>query len=365
MKVLLSGGGTMGSVSPLVAIYEELKTRDQNLEVLWLGTKDGPEKEFIANYQISFKAIKGGKVRRYFSFWNILTPLEVLIGFFQAKKALKKFKPDVVLTAGSFVAVPVAYAARLLKIPVFIHQQDLEIGRANKLMARVATVITVSFKELLTFFEVKKAYHIDNPVRQEILNGSKARAIQFFKFDPAKKTILILGGGTGAQIINEAVLETLGKLTIDYQLIHLCGQNKKISGQLPDYYDRQTLKIIENNYREYEFLNQEIADAYALADLAVSRAGFSVLTELAVLGKPALVIPIPGHQEINAQFFAKFNAIKILKQENLTKDSFLQAISNLMSNPAELLTLSRNISQIIDKEAVKKYVDLIYAVIGK
>lgn len=354
----------MGSVSPLVAIYQELKIRDRNLEALWLGTKNGPEKEFIANYQIPYIAIKGDKIRRYLSFWNIITPIKVIWGFFQAKRVLKKFKPAAVLTAGSFVAVPVTYAAKQLKIPVFVHQQDLEIGLANKMMAPKATAITVTFSDTLGSFDIKKTFHIGNPVRREVFSGSKEKAAQIFKLNPNFKTILIMGGGTGAQVINQIILEIIGQLSENYQIIHLCGKGKTISQQLPDYYDRETLKRIEARYREYEFLNNEIFEAMALADLIVSRSGFSALSEFAVLGKAVLLIPIPGHQEINAQYFAKYNAVKILKQEKLNKEAFLQALEYLLQNPGELQTLSRNISQLIDKDAAKRYVELVYQILG-
>ncbi|MCX6745667.1 MAG: UDP-N-acetylglucosamine--N-acetylmuramyl-(pentapeptide) pyrophosphoryl-undecaprenol N-acetylglucosamine transferase [Candidatus Parcubacteria bacterium] len=365
MKVLFVGGGTMGSVSPLVGIYEELKEKDPDLKVLWLGTKSGPEREFLANYQIPFKIIISGKVRQYFSLANFFTPLWVVLGFIQALFILMTFRPKVILTAGSFVAVPVSYAAWFWGIPRFVHQQDIEIGKANKLMAKMATAITVTFGDSLSYFDIKKTFHIGNPVRKDIFSGNSQRGLEFFKLNPNLKTILIMGGGTGAQIINQMVLETISQLTANFQVIHLTGKGKGITQNFSDYFDRETNNRISERYRAYEFLNQELFDAYTLADLVVCRSGFSTLTELAVLAKPALVIPLPGHQELNAQYFAKYNAVKILNQENLNPQAFSEAILYLMNNPGELITLSRNISQLIDKEAGKRYVDLIYKVVGK
>ncbi|MFA5187930.1 MAG: undecaprenyldiphospho-muramoylpentapeptide beta-N-acetylglucosaminyltransferase [Patescibacteria group bacterium] len=365
MRIIFSGGGTMGSVAPLVGIYEELKQKDPSLEVLWLGTKTGPEKNFLVNYQIPFKPIISGKLRQYFSLANIFTPLLVFLGTVQAIFILRKFKPEVVVTAGSFISVPVFYAARILRIPRFVHQQDLEIGLANKIMAKKATAITVAFGDSLQYFDVKKTFHIGNPVRSEIFGGSRQKAMEFFKLNPNLKTILILGGGTGSQTINQMVLETIGNLSENFQVLHITGQGKGISQFFGDYYNHQTNNRLEERYRAYEFLNQEIFDAYAAADLVVSRAGFSTLTELSVLGKPALVIPLPGHQELNAQYFAKYNAVKVLNQNNLTPQTFSEAILYLINNPGELITLSRNISTLIDKDAGKRYVDLIYKVLGK
>jgi len=287
----------MGSVSPLAAIYEELKTRDANLEVLWLGTKNGPEKKFLAKYNIPFKIVTAAKLRRYLSGWNLLAPFSFWIGVIHAYFLLRKFKPDIVLTAGSFVAVPVIFSAWLLKIPRFVHQQDLASGLANKLMAKWATVITVTFKDSLGLFDPQKTQLTGNPVRQEVLLGSKDKALQFFQLNPNLPTILITGGGTGAQIINQVVFESLGQLIAKYQIIHLTGKGKSISQQLNDFYPREILKLIEERYRAYEFLNQENYDAMALADLVISRAGFATLTELAVLGKPAIIIPIPCQEQ--------------------------------------------------------------------
>jgi UDP-N-acetylglucosamine--N-acetylmuramyl-(pentapeptide) pyrophosphoryl-undecaprenol N-acetylglucosamine transferase len=365
MKILFSGGGTMGSVSPLVAIYEELKTRDANLEVLWLGTKKGPEKEFLAKYNIPFKIVTSAKLRRYFSGWNLLAPFSFIIGVIQAYFILRKFRPDAVLTAGSFVAVPIIFSARLLKITSFVHQQDLEIGLANKLMAKWATMVTVAFEESLANFKTKNIISIGNPVRQEVFSGNKAKALETFKLKADLPIILITGGGTGAQIINQVVFESLGQLIKKYQLIHLTGKDKGINQQLEDFYPREILKLIAERYRAYDFLSQGNYDAMSLADLVISRAGFSTLTELAVLGKPSIIIPIPGHQEINAQYFAKFNAIKILTQDKLNKENFISAIEYLMQNSGERDHLARNISQLMDGGASSRYVDLIFKYLKK
>lgn len=360
MKILFSGGGTMGSVSPLVAIYEELKTRESSLEVLWLGTKSGPEREFLAKYNINLKVICATKFRRYFSGWNIIAPFIFICGLVESFFILRKFKPDLVLTAGSFVAVPVVYSARFLKIPIFVHQQDLEIGLANKLMAKKASVITVTFPEQIKSFGEKNVYCTGNPVRAEIFSGSREKAIHLFQLNSSLPTILIIGGGTGAQLINEAVLESISRLAKNYQVIHLAGKGKTIGGLLLNYYNREQMKLITQRYREYGFLNKEIFDALAVADLVVSRAGFSALSEFAALGKPTILIPIPGHQEINAKYFAKNNAVKILSQAELNKDSLADAIEYLMNNQGDRLALGRNISLVMTINSAQKYADLIF-----
>jgi len=363
MKVVFASGGSGGPVTPLIAIYEELKNRDAQLEAIWIGTSTGPEKNMVEQFKIDFRVISSGKLRRYFSIMNFIDPFFVFLGFLQSIFILRKFKPDVVLTAGSFVAVPVAYAAKFLKIPIFVHQQDLQKGLANKLMSKKATVVTVSLRDSLGDFDVHKTYHVGNPVRKDIFTGSKEKAYKLFKLDPNLSTVLVLGGGQGAEIINQILLESVGKITENFQVLHLTGKGKGIKSQFADYYDRQTCKIIEARYHDFEFLHQEIFDAYAVADLVVSRSGFATISELAVLGKPAVLIPIPGHQELNAQFLGKYNAAKVIRQEKLNKETFTQVVVSLLGNPSDLQGLSRNISQVMDKDAAKKYVDLITKVL--
>jgi len=366
MKVIFVSGGSGGPTAPLLAIYEQLKERDTELQALWLGTRHGVEIKMIEPYQIPFKAIISGKWRRYFSLKNIFTPLLVFIGFIQSFFVLIKFKPEILLSAGSFVSVPVFYAAWLLRIPRVIHQQDLQIGLANKLTGKIADMVTVTFSDSIGSFDYKKTYHISNPVRQMIFQGSRDKAIQIFKLKPGQRTLLVMGGGQGAETINQVLLESIGKIVQNgYQIIHITGPGKKIKEHFVDYYPRRIIKMIEENYHAYEFLGQEIFDAYAIADLVVTRAGFSVLTELAVLAKPAILIPIPGHQDINAQYFAKYNAAKVIYQKDLNYEIFTQTVVTLMSNPADLQNLSRNISQMIEKEAAKRYVDLIYKFLNK
>jgi UDP-N-acetylglucosamine--N-acetylmuramyl-(pentapeptide) pyrophosphoryl-undecaprenol N-acetylglucosamine transferase len=364
MKVVFVGGGSGGPVAPLLAIYEQLKDAEPNLEAIWIGTAKGPEREMVNQYKIDFRIISGGKFRRYFSLQNFIDPFFTFVGFLQSIFILKKFKPDVVLSAGSFIAVPVVYAAWILKIPCFVHQQDLQKGLANSLMAKIATVITVAFADSVTNFDIKKTYHIGNPVRKSFFEGNKDRALKFFNLDANLKTILILGGGQGAEVINQTIMESLAELTKKYQIIHQTGVGKAIRDQIADYYDRQTQKQIESRYHDYEFFNEGMVDAYVISDLVVCRSGLGTLSEIAVLGKPALLIPIPGHQEQNAQYFLKFNAVKVLPQSELNKENLLKAIELLMSNPADLQGLARNIATLVNKDAAKSYVELIYKVIN-
>lgn len=347
MKVILSGGGTIGSVSPLLAVYEELKTRQDNVEVLWLGTRNGPEKKLVESYQIKFKAISAGKLRRYFSFQNFIDPFKIVIGFFQSFFLLKKMKPNVVLSAGGFVSVPTAFAAYLLKIPVMIHQQDIRLGLANKLMIPFAKIITVTFETSLKDFPSNKTTVIGNPVRKDVLSGSKEEAHKFFKLEEGLPVVLIMGGGTGAAYINNLVAKSIKELVSFCQIIHLTG------GKVEKVYS-------DPRYKAFDFLTSQMKNALAVSDLVVTRAGLSTLTELSALAKPSFIIPMPdSHQEENANEFFKNNAAAVASQKNLSPQNFVAAIKELLENTDDLNQYRRNMPNVIDTAAAAKIVDMI------
>jgi len=342
MKIIFSGGGTLGSVTPLIAVWQELKKTKPDCQVLWVGTKDGPEKEFINNYGFKFKAISSGKLRRYFSWQNLLDLFLVTVGFFQSLNIIFKFKPDVIVSAGGFVSVPVVWAGWLLKIPSLIHQQDVRPGLANKLMSARAGKITVTFEKSLQDFSKEKVVLTGNAVREEIFNGSKEKAIKFFNLEPNLPIVLIIGGGTGSLTINKLVWYSLSKLTESIQIIHLTGKGKSAQFDNP-------------RYHQYDFLTKEIKDALAASDLIISRASMSVLTEITARQKPAVLIPIPNsHQEDNAIEFAKNNAAIYLKQQDLTPQNFSDYIIDLINDSAARENLSRNIAKMMISDGRKK-----------
>lgn len=347
MKILLSGGGTGGSVSPLLAIVEQLRHKQPDVEFLWLATKHGPEEKLVTAYNIPIKKIFSGKFRRYFSLKNFLAPFLVIAGFFQSLAIIFKFKPQLVLAAGGFVAVPVVWAAWILKKPSLIHQQDVEAGLANKLMAPFAKVTTVTFEKSLADFSQKKTVLTGNPVRQDILAGNREQGFDFFKLDPNLPTILVIGGGTGSARLNDLIFNSLDSLVKFCQVIHITG-------------GRTTKLAQHSRYRSFDFLTDQMKHAYAVADLVISRAGMSVLTELAALRKPAVVIPIShSHQEANAIEFFKNNAIAMLAELDLTYEKFSAAIKEILFDQAELANLSRNMAKIMPGRATEKILDLI------
>lgn len=350
----------MGSVTPLLAVAEELKKRESGAEFLWIGTKNGPEKKVIELSGIKFMSVPAGKLRRYFSGWNILAPFSLAAGFFKSFWLILKFKPRMILSAGGFVAVPVIWAGWILRVPSLVHQEDLRPGLANKLTARFAKIITVTFSESLKYFP--RAVVTGNPVRPEIFSGSRERALQIFNLEKDLPTIFILGGGTGAMSLNKIVVAAARELVKFCQVIHMTGG--KIDESLR--VNIENIKRETARYHSMEFLGKDLPDVFAAADLVISRAGMGTLTELALLGKPTVLIPISGsHQEDNAYYFKKQNAVVFWDERNITSENFSAAISELLNNKVELENLGRNIKEIMPADAAQKIVDEILKMVNR
>ncbi len=373
-RILLTGGGTGGSVSPLLAIAEELKNTpivkggEGGYKFLWLGTKNGPEKEMVESQEITFKAVSSGKLRRYFSSKNFTDLFLIIIGFVQSFFIILKWKPDLVISAGSFVSVPVVWAAWILRIPILVHQQDARPGLANKLMAPFAKVITAAFEKSLSDYG-KKAALTGNPARHSLeIKNQKSKIKNIFNFNEELPTVLVIGGGTGAMAINELVWKSIDELTKLCQIIHITGKGK--NPPYPPYQGGVVGKtplikgdrgIIKNKYQSFEFFNAEqMAEAYNAADIVVSRAGMGVLTELSYLGKPAILIPIPNsHQEENAEIFKQAQAAIAFEQKNLTPEILVDNIKKLLNDEILRNKLSDNIKNVIKRGASEKIAGII------
>jgi len=335
MKVILTGGGTGGSVTPLLAVANKIKEKQTKTEFLWIGTKHGPAGELVKANNIQFKAIFSGKLRRYFDWQNFTDPFLILIGFVQSLIIISRFKPAVIVSAGSFVSVPVIWAGWILRVPGLIHQMDLRPGLANKLMARFASRVTVTFEESVSDFQVSQAVWTGNPIRPEIFAGSKDGARKIFNLEHYLPTVLVIGGGTGALRINEIIAQALPGLVKFCQIIHITGK------------DRRVTKAEPARYHCYEFLTADLKDALAAADLVVSRCGIGALTELSALNKPAILIPMPdSHQELNGQYFEEKKAGIVLDQKQLTPEHLVGYIKYLLTNRGVLNKLGQNIGKI-------------------
>lgn len=339
MRILFAGGGTLGSVTPLLALIPTLL--DHKHEILFVGTARGPEGAMIRARNIPFRHIVAPKLRRYISWRYILIPFELCIGIVQSARCLWRWKPDVIVTAGGYVAVPLGWIGWVLRIPLVVHQQDVRPGIANIYLQKMASVITVVFKESLVFFQRSKTQWVGNPVRD--MNPTT----HVFRLDANVPTVLIMGGGTGAQAINDYVSEDLCSFA---NVIHITGRGK--SGP----------RITNPRYHELAFADEEMNEAYHCADVVVSRAGLGVITELAALGKPAILIPMPDtHQEENAKLIQRYNACVVCDQKLLNSRTFIAAVFELVRAPRRREVLSRNIKTLMPPHAIERMVAIIEA----
>jgi len=370
VKIFLTGGGTGGSVSPLLAISDGLTPQpplpagrggdrsDVSYDFLWVGSRQGPERGMVEKAGIKFKPISGGKLRRYFSWRNFIDPVFIVAGFFQSFFIILKSRPSLVISAGSFISVPVVWAAWICRVPILIHQQDARAGLANKLMAPFAKVVTVTFKKSLKDYG-GKAVWAGNPVRLSIVDCRLSIEELEKRFNTKKDlpVVLVIGGGTGAMAINRLVEQSLGDLVKICQIIHITGKNKKE----PVSEARESSSF----YQSFEFLEtSRVAEAYGLADLVVSRCGMGVLTELSYLGKPSILIPIPNsHQEENAQIFKDQEAAVVLNQNELTPKKFISNLKRLLDDNVLRSKLRNNISGVIKRGANERMIKIIERII--
>ncbi|MCK4539590.1 undecaprenyldiphospho-muramoylpentapeptide beta-N-acetylglucosaminyltransferase [Candidatus Parcubacteria bacterium] len=350
VKIILSGGGTGGSVTPLLAMVDLLKRgkfeRHTEIEFLWIGTKDGQERQLVNSSGIRFMSIPAGKLRRYLSLQNFLDFFQIYLGFWQSCYIILKEKPNLIISAGSFVSVPLAWAAWFLRVPVLIHQLDARPGLANKLMAPFAKTISVIFKKSLADFG-KKAVLTGNLIRKEFIENkiSKREAAQKIGMRTDKPILLVIGGGTGAGAINDFILENISSLTKFCQILHITGKGKS---------NKKMEEIMEKNsgYKFFEFLDAfGLIKAFAAADIIISRAGMGTLTELSYIAKPAIIIPMPNsHQEENAEIFSKEEAAVVLNQKELDGEVLLNNIKKILKDEELRNKLKNNIKKIINTE---------------
>jgi UDP-N-acetylglucosamine--N-acetylmuramyl-(pentapeptide) pyrophosphoryl-undecaprenol N-acetylglucosamine transferase len=321
-RIVLTGGGTAGHVTPCIALFPELKK--EGYDIQYIGSYNGIERKLIEEYKIPYYGISSGKLRRYFDPKNFSDPFKVVKGYFEARKLLKDLKPDIVFSKGGFVSVPVVLAAKKHKIPVIIHESDMTPGLANKLAIPSATKVCANFPETIKFLPEGKAVLTGTPIRKELFSGNKIKGLDFCGFTANKPVILIIGGSTGSRAINDVIRGMLPTLLRDYQVIHLCGK-----GNLDERFNDT------EGYVQYEYIKAELSDLFAAADLVVSRAGANAICELLALRKPNILIPLSaaasrGDQILNAESFERQGYSYVLKEEELSISRLLEAIRAVM-----------------------------------
>ena len=349
MKILFSGGGTLGSVTPLLAIIDRIRSYHPKDEIFWVTTKGGIEKDFLDKYKIKKYALDAAKLRRYFSKDNFKDIFKFIKSFFKAYKILKKINPDIIVSAGAYVSVPLVVIGKLMSKKVLIHQQDIKVGLANKIMSKFADKITLSFWESGGRLNQDKIYLTGNPsrfTRKQIEDLDRVKLLKKYNFKEKKPLLLILGGSSGSEELNKVIYQSINRLTNKYQVVHVTGINKNKKLKKEDYY-------------QYDFLDKELLDFMFLADMVVSRAGFATLTELSYLSKCAIIVPLKGHQEINAGYFYKEKAVELCDSKHL-----IFTISKISKNKSKKDSLIEHMDHIMPKNAVKKITDHIYG-LGK
>ena len=319
-KIILTGGGSAGHVTPNLALLPQLLA--EGIEVHYIGTADGIERTILSERKdVAYHIISSGKLRRYFSWKNFTDPFRVMRGLFQARRVMREVKPAAVFSKGGFVSVPVVIAAHGKHIPVVTHESDYTPGLANKINAKFADKICVTFEDTLAHVGAK-GVHTGTPIRPELYQGDKERGLAFLGFNDKKPVLLIMGGSLGASVVNDAVRAALPKLLISYDIVHLCGKGKVEE------------RLNQPGYRQFEYVNEALPDVLAATDVVVSRAGANAVFEFLALSKPALLIPLPrsasrGDQILNAGYFARKGFAMVLEQESLTPETLLDAVNDL------------------------------------
>jgi len=341
-RIVLTGGGTAGHVTPCIALLPELK--NEGYDIQYIGSYNGIERKLIEENGIPYHGISSGKLRRYFDPKNFSDPFKVMKGYFEARKLIKSLKPDIVFSKGGFVSVPVVLAAKKYKVPVIIHESDMTPGLANRIAIPAAKRVCANFPETVKYLPEGKAVLTGTPIRKELFSGNKIRGLDFCGFTANKPVVLIIGGSTGSRAINESIRGILPNLLKSFQVIHLCGK-----GNISEHLTGTA------GYVQYEYINEELRDLFAAADLIISRAGANVICELLALRKPNILIPLPqgasrGDQILNAESFERQGYSFVLKEENLSPTSLLNAVNDVMDRKRDYIN-AMNQSKLNDSIA--------------
>lgn len=336
-RIVLTGGGTAGHVTPNMALIPYLK--EEGFDIHYIGSYEGIEKDLIGDMGIPYHGISSGKLRRYFSLKNFTDPFRVIKGFSEASALMKSLNPDIVFSKGGFVAAPVVIAAGRKKIPAIIHESDMSPGLANRLCFSSAVKVCCNFPETIEKLPKNKAVLTGSPIRDELKTGDKEAARRFTGFADNKPVIMVIGGSLGALSVNIAVRSILPELLRDFNVIHLCGKGKT---------DKSYEKT--DGYVQYEYIKDELKDLFALADIVISRAGANAICELLALEKPNILIPLPagssrGDQMLNARSFEKQGYSVVIDEDELTKELLYEKIISLSNDSGKYVEAMHSSSQ--------------------
>lgn len=349
--IILTGGGTAGHVTPNIALINKLKS--EGYKIVYIGSRNGIEKELITKLGIEYYGISSGKLRRYLDIKNVTDMLKVVKGVKEASSLLKKLKPSIVFSKGGFVTVPVVLGAKIHGIPIIIHESDITPGLANKIAMPFASAVCTTFPETVKKIKKENSYFTGSPIRASLFAGNKQQGLKMCGFTNEKPILLVMGGSLGSVKINTILRESLSDILKEFNIIHICGKGN-ISSEFKNI----------NGYKQYEYLSEELPNLFACSDIIVSRAGSNSICEFIALNKPNLLIPLPkaqsrGDQILNAMSFEKQNFSKVLYEEDLTKETLSVSINNLYKNKMFYINAMKNaqttngVEKII--ELIKKY----------
>lgn len=306
-KIILTGGGTAGHVTPNLALVPYL--RKEGFDIYYIGSINGMERKLVTDEGIPYLPIDTGKLRRYFDPKNFSDPFRVIHGFHEAHKFMKEYRPDVIFSKGGYVAVPVVQAAAGLHIPCICHESDMTPGLANKLCAPHAWKICCNFPETMKYLPASKAVLTGTPIRDELFHGDAGKGYAMCGFDHSKPVLMVIGGSLGAASVNKTIRDNLDALLADFQVVHLCGKDKV-----------DNLLLTRSGYKQFDYVREELKDLYAMADVIISRAGANAICELVALRKPNLLVPLPtgrGDQKLNAASFEQQGFSMVVQDDDL------------------------------------------------
>ena len=320
--IVLTGGGTAGHVTPHLALLPYLKNDFDN--IYYIGSISGMEKDIIAKTCIKYFSVPCVKLIRKFTFKNFAIPFTLFKGVKKSGEILDELKPDIVFSKGGYVALPVVLAEKKRNIPVICHESDYTLGLANKISARYCDKVLTSFPSAAK--TLKNGFYVGAPIKNSLFRANKAESLKLFGLSNKKPVILVTGGSLGAKKINDCLRLALPNLLKNYQILHICGKGNLCGIKTPDYFEIGFTDKMEN--------------AFACADVCVSRAGANTVFEMASLKKPMLLIPLPkgvsrGDQVLNAEYFEKQGLAKVLPQEQLSPNSLAHAIDDVFNERAK------------------------------
>jgi len=368
-RIVVTGGGSGGHIIPTLAVVDRLKELDEQIELLYIGSRNGMEAEIVPQRGLAFKGIYCGKLRRYFSWENFTDVFRVFLGILQSFFILLTFKPEVIFSKGGYVTVPVGLAGGILGIPLVVHESDTVLGLSNKILKRFAKRLCLGFPEENYPSSVRaKGKYTGSPVNPKIFEVSsekKEEVAKFFGLEPSVPILFVTGGSQGARAINQTLSAILEKLLEKIQIIHQCG--KTDYPQLSENMEKLP-EDLKKRYKLFDFF-KEVPEAFLISDLVFTRGGANTLSEIMILKKPSIIIPLPkaanDHQRKNGKVLSEAGAALLFDQSDLTPDLLFDTLSGLLADPEKLKDMSDKAGKLSKPDAALSVAKTVLELAGK